>query len=602
MKRLIKVKRSRLSGLILGLTILIHSCKPDPDVPVQVTTKASVQQLIDSGDLLNSYSLINENYELIFEKETFRIPEKEVSRIVTNPGNWVTTLSYVDGTELHIPSKGGDLAFIVDNINPNPSGYNPLAAKVEVALPTYGRIRVTVLGKNGPSGNITHLLSSTTPKQSVPVFGLYPDHNNTVELAFTDNAGNVRGATKINIKTEALPANFPHVYLVKSQPEKMEPGLNLVSYMGESELDVSMPYMIDSEGAVRWILLLKKSPDLNPFSASIGLHRTQKGTFIAGDQAIPRIVEMDMFGNLLQQWDLKTAGYTFHHEVMEAKNGNFLVTVTKEGATLANGKPRINDFIIELDPFNKNIVKEWDLATMIDTARYEKPDGITPPQFAQNPTNWVHNNSISEVGNDLLATMRYQGILSFTRTGKLKWLISPHKNWGEKYRPFLLNPIDENGNPVTHADAINGDVSVPGFDWSWGPHTPVVIGENRFIVFDNGYNRNWTHLTLREKNYSRIVEYKVDEVKKTVQQVWSFGEALGERGFSQALSGVQYLPKTKNMMFCPGMGVRTSSGLGGRVVEVNPLTKEVVFEAEITVSSMSAFHRVTRMAIYPDNL
>src|SRR5690606_28727263 len=134
-------------------------------------------------------------------------------------------------------------------------------------------------------------------------------------------------------------------------------------------------------------------------------------------------------------------------------------------------------------------------------------------------------------------------------------------------------------------------------------HTPVTLSEDRIIVFDNGYNRNWIpNFNPGVTNYSRIVEYKIDLAHKTVQQLWSYGRERGAQGFSQAVSGVQFLKSNGNVLFCPGMGAPTSIGPGGRVVEINLKTQEVVFELEITASSGFAFHRVTRMPLYPENI
>lgn len=594
----------RLPGMIICLVVLFVSCSRKADEVIIVKSKPAIQQLIDAGSLLNSITKNGNSYILKFETGEISIPSDEIKTVVSETALWKTVLTFIDNTTLAIPSKGGPMDFMVKEIQLNPSGLNPLAALVNVILPTYGRVKVTVHGKNGINGNITHLCSGETVNQMVPVFGLYADYENIVDLTFTDLKGNERGTTQIKIRTQPLPVqDFPIIKVTKNLIQKMEPGVNLVSYPGASELDVSIPYMVDNEGAVRWVLLLKSSAELQKLSMSIGLKRTSKGTFICGDQVQNRIVEIDMFGNLIRQWDLMKWGYRFHHEVAIAKNNNFLITVTNSAARLLNGNPRVNDFIVEMDPVSSTLVKEWDLSKMIDTARYVKPDGITPPQFSQSPTNWAHNNSIVEMAdNNLIATCRYQGIISYTRNGNLKWIISPHKYWGAKYQPYLLNPIDEQGNPVTDPNIINGDASSTGFDWPWGPHTPVILPNNNILVFDNGYNRNWISNALTDNNYSRVVEYKVYEANKTVQQVWSFGKEMGKEGFAQAVSGVQFLSQTHNVLFCPGMAVPTSNGLGGKVVELNLITKERVFEMEITAPSNSAFHRVTRMSLYPDNL
>ncbi len=590
--------------LLFSVVAFMFSCSRSKNAEVEPPSKAGLQARADGGDLLLNVSKTDGAYIFEFETGNLSVPEQEIISIIPQPESWKTLVNFSGGSKLTIPSKGGSLDYILENIRLNPSGYNPLAALVDVWLPTYGRVKVTVHGKKGEAGTITHLCHEDIPHQSVPVFGLYADYDNVVDLTFTDREGRERGSTTIHIRTAPLTVqDFPQWKLIKSQPEKMEPGVNLISYPGMSDADVSLPYMIDNEGELRWLLLLKSSPDLQRLSASIGLKRTKNGTFIAGDQEQPRIVEIDMFGNLLHQWDLQKSGYTFHHEVKEAANGNFLITVTKTAARLRNGQPRINDHIIELDPVAGTVVKEWDLANLLDTARYVKPDGITPPEYSQNPTNWAHNNSINEIGNDLLATARYQGIFRFAHTGKLQWIISPHKYWGAAYQPYLLNPVDENGVPVTDPAIINGDAHTAGFDWPWGPHTPFVISDDRILVFDNGYNRNWIpNFGSGAANYSRVVEYKIDAAKRTVQQVWSYGQEKGAQCFSQALSGVQFLSQTKHILFCPGMGVPTSIGSGGRIMEIDPATKEILFEMEIAASSGTAFHRVTRMDLYPDTL
>jgi len=598
---------STFAGLLFyGATLLLLfvSCKKDRETAVESTAKLSLDVKVKDGELLLDVTKKVDEYIFNFEKGSVYIPLADISKIEPELARWRTDLTFSDGSKLVVPTKGTSLDYIIEKIKLNPSGYNPLAAMVDVWLPTYGRVKVTVKGKNGAAGAITHLCHTDIPRQSVPVLGLYPDHDNVVDLIFTDREGNERGKTTIHIQTAALSLqDFPRWKIVKAQAGKMEPGVNLVHYPGQSEADVSLPYIIDQEGELRWLLQLKSSPELKRLSYSIGLKRTKSGTFIAGDQAQQRIVEIDMFGNLKREWDLAKLGFGFHHEITEAANGNFLITVTKTAARLVNGEPRINDFIVELNPQTGSLVNEWDLAAQLDTTRYVKPDGITPPAFSQTANNWAHNNSIAEIGNDLLATLRYQGIVRFNHAGQTQWMISPHKFWGANYQSLLLKPIAEDGTVITDPAVINGDASIAGFDWSWGPHTPVALSEDRILVFDNGYNRSWIpNFGTGVNNYSRVVEYKIDAAKKTVQQLWSYGKERGANAFSQALSGVQYLPQTGNILFFPGMGVKTSIGTGGRVMEIDPKTKEVLFELEIATGSGTAFHRVTRIPLYPTNL
>lgn len=600
---------NRFYGIKIGILSFVFlcftACKKDKVLAplAGAEFQNSLEGMMNNGILLNSYSKKKEDYVFHFETGDIEVPGSLVLNIQDQPDLWKTVVQFKDNIILAIPSKGSSLDFIVKDKALNPSGFNPLAATVEVLLPGRGRVEVIVEGKPGTNGSIQHLFLASNPRQTIPIFGLYANYNNRVALVFTDMEGKERGRTYIQIQTAALDLKaFPTFETVVAQKSRMEPGLNLVSYPGESEIDTSCPYMVDADGEIRWILLLKQSPKLQRLAASIGLKRMKNGNFLSGDGQESRIVEIDLFGNLVKEWDLKKLGYTFHHEVTEAADGNFLITVSKSAARLLNGKPRINDHIIELNPLSGMVVKEWDLANMLDTARYDHQGDLSGVDYSQTPVNWAHNNSIAAMGPDFLATVRFQGIMSFTRGGTLKWLISPHKNWSSTYQQYLLSPLDAKGQMIIDPKVISGEIAHPDFDWSWGMHTPVLMPDGNILVFDNGYNRHFKAKTLGSSDgYSRIVEYKVDEVKKTVQQVWAYGESRGAQGFSAALSGVQYLPATGHVLFCPGMGVKTNKGLGGRVVELDPKTKEVIYELEITAPSVSAFHRVTRMPMYPDN-
>lgn len=603
-----RIMLSGVSRLIFCLMMLSigMSCQKDDPAPAPESDKFRIQvnQRIDQGNLLNEWAKTEEGFVLYFEKDTMEIPIRSLADIKDQPEKWETTLIFTDLTEMAVPSRGGDLDFILKDLVINPSGHNPLSAKIDLHLPARGRVKIVVRGKEGESGTIRHLFRDQTPRQHLPVLGLYADHENHVDIVFTDFEGNERGRTSIIVPVGPLILpDFPVFEIAVAQKERMEPGLNLVSYPGQSEIDTSRPYMVDENGDIRWILLFKDSPELAHFAQSIGLKRTKKGTYISGDMSEDRIIEVDVLGNLLNEWSLKSMGYSFHHEVTEAENGNFLITVTKDDARLANGKPRINDFMIELHPGTSSVLREWDLAQMLDTSRYEKPDDVTPEDFVQTPGNWAHNNSITPFGDHLLATLRYQGMFCFSPAGNVQWILSPHHGWSEPFESYLLYPLDKNGVPITDEEVISGKKSHPDFEWLWGPHTPVALPNGNVLVFDNGYDRNFISNTLsQEENYSRVVEYKIDPRAKTVQQVWAYGKERGRETFAQALSGVQYLPRTGHVLFCPGMGTMTGRGFGGHVIEVDPVTDEVIFELRITSSSYTAFHRVTRMPLYPPEL
>src|SRR5690625_3327219 len=97
------------------------------------------------------------------------------------------------------------------------------------------------------------------------------------------------------IPTEKLElTDFPTFQVMVARQDRMESGVNLISYPGQSEIATSTPYMIDADGEIRWILLFKDHPRLSHFAQSVGLKRTQRGTFISGDVSENRIIEIDV--------------------------------------------------------------------------------------------------------------------------------------------------------------------------------------------------------------------------------------------------------------------------------------------------------------------
>jgi arylsulfate sulfotransferase len=82
-----------------------------------------------------------------------------------------------------------------------------------------------------------------------------------------------------------------------------------------------------------------------------------------------------------------------------------------------------------------------------------------------------------------------------------------------------------------------------GFEWSWTQHTAWLTGYGTLTVFDNGWGRDFAPTKL-SGNYSRAVEYKVDEAKGTVEQVWQYGKEQGDEWYSPITSVVAYRADT----------------------------------------------------------
>ncbi|WP_455671821.1 aryl-sulfate sulfotransferase [Phocaeicola sp.] len=602
----------RLIYILVGFLLAIVTACSENQEPWSVPEACGkLNELIQNNCLLEQVVSSNDTYTFQFGNTSVTMDAGDVLSVDVNREQWKTVLTLVNNSTIEIPTLGTSLAAFVDNVKVNPSGYNPLAATIRLNLPCNGAIRVGIVPKAGsitPKQENTYAYSQLSTR-FVDVLGLYADYINDVELTLLDEAGKELVTSTIQIETDALEhRQLPDIRITKALVDKMEPGLTLISSPGQDENDTSIPYMVDADGEIRWILDWRTSPDMQYTGAQCGVHRLANGNYVLADWNRNQVVEVDVFGAILHRWDLKAMGYTFHHEITQSANGDFLIAVSRDDAVKIDGKTRrILDFVIELSPESGQVVKEWDFGGMLDQDRlcFLDDNQASGGQGAQSSSNWLHNNGIAYCGEDaLVATARWQGAFKFDRKGKVHWILAPHKDWGMAWRKFLLQPLDKTGQPITDPDVINGLKPHPDFEWAWGLHCPVVLPNGHILVFDNGYCRNFIPcLSSDESAYSRVVEYEVDEENMTVRQVWQYGRERGRDCYAAAVSGVQYLPKTDHRLFCPGMINRFSDGrTGGRVVEIDPHTGEVLFEMELPVSCMMAFHRATRISLYPEKI
>lgn len=585
--------------IALFLLSISFGCEEDkPEISVNKET-SEIQSLMDDGSLLVKITRDVEAYIFTFESRTVRIPVDIVASVHEDYENWNTVLTFIDQQEISIPTLGDNINGVIKTTRLNPSGFNPLAADVFVSFPVKGRAKIIVQGKHGGNGTVEYLFKGYEQNHDLPILGLYPDYENVVTIVMTDKDGNERARTQTTIKTDPLDiAALPrYINIRKTASVKTEPGMTLLSDPGASEADTSCPYMIDADGEIRWVLDWRTSPDLLHVGAHTGLHRLPNGNYLMGDANNAQLAEVDIFGGMVRKWDLKALGYNFHHEAVMGENGKLLVAVTKNEAKLNTGESRIFDFIIEMNPDESTVAKEWDLVHILDSARYTDSGNLV--QADQTQGNWVHHNALLYWDGDIFGSARYQGLFKFNRNGELLWILAPHKNWRAEYEKYLLTPLGKDGKPISDPEILSGDKSGEDFDWTWGQHTPVIMPNGHILVFDNGYGRNHKKTPFTDPGqYSRIVEYEVDETNKTVKQVWEYGKDRPEC-YAMAMSSVQYLPQTGHVLFCPGVGNKLSNGsYGGRVVEIDPQTNEVVCELEVGTS----FHRASRISLYPEGL
>lgn len=587
--------------LVTLLVFFSFSCVEEADfVPIAEVIYNSAdainrfEELDQQGVLVVNSYYSKDIFHLILEnQDTLKLDGSIVETLQPKLAEWNAQVIFSDGKIGRAPYLGNTLDILPDSIQINPSGYGPLSALLNISMPVKGKFRVRVVGKNGSKSDISHSSSSISKVHRLNVFGLYGNHENVVEVSFLDNNGNERIKRSLQMKTDPLPAKLPLIDVDIAQRQKMDGDLTLVSYRG---LGIPfIPFIMDSFGDIRWYLDYSDHPILKNISYECGIERLKNGNLYFGEKSNHEVYEIDFHGHVQNSWSFE--GYTFHHNVIEKPNGNFLVAASKNTSQHLNGKPTINDYIIEIDRISGAIVKEWDLKQCLDENRT-----VWMNNLGNATVNWLHNNGLYYDENDdsIIITARFQGAMKITSDNRVKWILAPHINWGNDRNGLdlntkLLRPLDQNNEPIQDLDILEGKSNHIDFEWAWFPHSPLVKSTDSFMFFDNGDTRNYSTSEL----YSRAVEYIIDEKNMTVKQVWQYGKERGIDGYSRIQSDVDILPNKNNVLFVPGWNVDNGGKFGGKVIEVNYQTKEVVFEARISPpSGQQALHRAEKISFY----
>jgi len=453
----------------------------------------------------------------------------------------------------------------------NPYKISPLTAILNIEAEKPCNAVIKVLGKIPVEQ--TFELNSTN--MEIPVIGLYPNAINKVVVTLDYSDGQIKDTIKIT--TGNIPSHFPKIVVNTLNRSEMENGMHAcdIHFANKGKFN-SGPLIFDDEGKVRWYLDLSFAGKMvSPFQ------RLNDGTLLMVSRNV--IYEFDMLGKPLKETTINS-NYGMHHDVVELPNGNLLICVGKKNNFILlddNYVVSDSDFIILFDKKESKIIREWDVAKLLDVSRNDL-------NFFR-PGDWLHMNGLAfdEKENSIIISGKNQGLIKISWNNKLQWILAPKRNWGKSGRegkgfetaPYLLTAVDSLGK--TYSDAVqDGSKSTDDFDFPWGMHSPVLMPNGNLLTFDNGTLRNFEN----SNQYSRAVEYKINESDKSVVQVWQYGKERGQEFFSTIVSDVDFLDKSNNVLITSGY-IAKGGNLSGKIVEVDYGSGKEVFEATLYFKS-----------------
>jgi hypothetical protein len=367
---------------------------------------------------------------------------------------------------------------------------------------------------------------------SLPMAGFRADRTNRLTVTLWEKSQEFTTLPDVvTFVTAPLPVGFPTIKVLTKNAELMEPGYTLFRLV-VNNYHIGFLTIIDNDGEVVWYSTLNSSHDFRQLS---------NGNLMMGKPT--SFDEVSIVGDTLRSYPTAAGFDADAHENLPTTRGTILyfseqstnIVDFPSSATDATAPPETAavgyNWIVEVSTNTGAVMGKWNLLDMLDPRR------ISYLTFVQDAFGWDnhHGNAIFEDPKDggIIASLRTQNaIIKFTRDGQLKWILGTHDNWGAAFQRYLLTPV---GEP---------------FEWQWAQHAMKVTPQGTLLVYDDGnYRASPFDISVPDaQNYSRAVEYAIDEQTMEVRQVWEYGKNSPEVLFTSFAGDVEWLPKTDHVL------------------------------------------------------
>ncbi len=498
---------------------------------------------------------------------------------------WLATLldsslaSYVFAQEPTSPTQSFENEQASDNlfevaptVHPNPIRRAPLIAIVE--FESSQPVVPSLIISDGQREWEQPWSSTPSRRHRLAALGLRPNRQHTirVKVVSADQASQL--SLPLTFVTPPLPDNFPPLRTVVSQPDRMEPGLTLFSVNlwrdSVSLLDYGYLIALDAEGEVVWYCHVKdRVADMRILENGHILYQHGNYRYAYEIDILGRDVRRWYADNLTEAPDEHAIAVdvdTMHHDLFQVPGGNLFTLATElvefdkfpssEHDPQAPWQPAhvVCDAVVEFNPTNGQIVDQLHLLDVLDPQRfgYMALSGFWKDKYNARidgkSRDWCHANALHYLADEdaILVSLRHLDcvIKIDWKTKQIIWIVGDPSGWGARWQPYLLKSVGE-------------------LQWFYHQHSPQLTPRGTLLMFDNGNYRArpFAPPTPATENYSRIVEYEIDEQAKTVKQVFNYAGEPNDRFYSPFYGDADWLPLTENILVTDGGHIESDSGI-----------------------------------------
>ena len=507
-------------------------------------------------------------------------------------GETITTLlseiSAQEKTDALILSELHSGAYTVEEplILDNPYGCSPLTALAVFTTNEPARVSVCVHGKTSDA-NITNDFPALETEHLIPVYGLYGDFQNTVTLSVTTAAGQ-KTETTVSIQTDAIDPDTVGNIIIQTDiqnADQMNSGLNFL---------YSQKLAFDAHGDIRWTNNTWVTPPTTLYNYGDGTYITCYGSYLEGDVLL---LERNYLGKFLRVW---YSPYGAHHDITQGENGNLLVTGSHGAA--------MEDLVYELDAKTGAVVHTLDLKSVLPRSSEriiaaQKAESILSESWGMSAVDWFHLNAIVWDEGDVILSGRHSSavVKMDWPSGEIKWILASPYGWLPMYQKYLLTPVEGQTD----------------FEWPYWQHAPMLLPDQDnnpdtedILLFDNGCVRFGEADVQKDlltgdlssiQNYSRLVQYRIDEKAGTIRQIWQYGKERGEELYTERCGDADLLSNGNRLGFFYVDNDFSENASSHVVMREVSASGTLIWEALLTAENgVLEGYRGVRLPIYRD--
>ncbi|HEY2714549.1 MAG TPA: aryl-sulfate sulfotransferase [Chthoniobacterales bacterium] len=330
-------------------------------------------------------------------------------------------------------------------------------------------------------------LDSHSGQINLPIFGLYANYANAVELSyFFDDGSSLKDSTVVSTADFIDPCGYTKPIVLQARTASTDLSYDYVLLKGACS--AFSPAIIDSDGALRWVGTAGIASYVSTFFDS--------ALYLAEGTKLYRI-ELDGTTSLLSDY-INIGVVQFHHNIDYGKVGLVLD---------ADTVPYLESLNMEVDG-SGTVLKTWNLADIISAAMIA--GGDDPSQFvSQRPDDWFHNNAVTYRKSDdsVLISSRENFVICLDyETNAIKWILGdPTKKWYQfaSLRRYAIALAPNSLPPI-------------------GQHSVSITQDDNLLLMDNGFNSLFQDPAGNSRDYASPRKYLLDLESNVATEIWNY--------------------------------------------------------------------------------